>query len=52
MARYIHYVKATYLSVMELTIRKTVTFKSTVVQTQFWVGYKSVDHSKIPVNHS
>lgn len=52
MTRYIQYVKATYLMVMELTIRKTRASKSTVEQSQFWVGYTSVDPTKIHGNHS
>lgn len=52
MARYIHYVKAAYLRVMELTIKKTMTPKSTVIQKQFCVVYTSVDPTKIHVNHN
>lgn len=37
---------------MELALRKTMTLKSTVVQTQFWVGYTDVDPTKICVKLS
>lgn len=40
MARYIQYVKATYVGFMELTIRKTATLKSTVAQTILGGLYK------------